>query len=197
MNLPMILGLVFMSMISGIFITKIGYYTPFMIASSLFMSVGAGLLSTFQTDTNHSMWIGYQVIFGLGVGFGMQQSLIAAQTVLKINDVPIGTSVIMFTQTLGGALFISVGQNIFTNRLVSNLVSRVPNVDPGLVLKTGATSLARAIDSKYLSGVLYAYNKALTQTYYVSLAMACLSMIGALGMEWKSVRGKKLETAVA
>ena len=197
MNLPMILGLVFMSMITGIFITKIGYYTPFMIAGSVFTSVGAGLLSTFKTDTNHSMWIGYQVIFGLGMGFGMQQALIAAQTVLHIDDVPIGTSIIMFSQTLGGALFISVGQNIFTNRLLSNLMSRVPNVDPGLVLKTGATSLAHTIDPKYLSGVLFAYNKALTQTYYVSVAMACLSMIGALGMEWKSVKGKKLEAVAA
>ena len=63
------------------------------------------------------------------------------------------------------------------------------------MLKTGATSLRNAVDSDSLEGVLVAYNDALTHTYYVSVAMASLSIIGALGMEWKSVKGKKLEAA--
>jgi len=196
-NLPMILGLVIMSIISGILISKIGYYTPFMIVSSVMMAIGVGLISTWKVNTGHSEWIGYQAIFGFGVGLAMQQSLIAAQTVLHINDVPIGTSVVMFCQTLGGALFISVAQNIFTNRLLSGLAQVVPDLNPGIVLATGATSLKDAIDPKFLGGVLFVYNRALTNTFYISVAMASLSIIGALGMEWKSVKGKKLETVAA
>ena len=192
-NLPMIMGLVIMSVLAGFVITKIGYYTPFMILASIFTAVGAGLLSTFKVDTGHAAWIGYQIIFGFGMGFGMQQTLIAAQTVLHIDDVPIGTSVIMFTQTLGGALMISVAQNIFTNRLLSNLAARVPDVDPKIVLSTGATSLAKAIGAKDLAQVLLAYNSAIMQTWYVSVAMASLTIIGSLLMEWKSVKGKKIE----
>jgi len=196
-NLPMILGLVIMSIISGILISKIGYYTPFMIVSSVMMAIGVGLISTWKVNTGHSEWIGYQAIFGFGVGLAMQQSLIAAQTVLHIDDVPIGTSVVMFCQTLGGALFISVAQNIFTNRLLSGLAQVVPDLNPGIVLATGATSLKDAIDPKFLGGVLFVYNRALTNTFYISVAMASLSIIGALGMEWKSVKGKKLETVAA
>ena len=66
-NLPMILALVIMSVIAGGLVTAIGYYTPFMIASSILMSVGAGLLTTFKVNTGHAEWIGYQVIFGFGV----------------------------------------------------------------------------------------------------------------------------------
>ena len=199
-NLPMILSLVIMSIASGILVTVIGYYTPWMIASSILMSVGVGLLSTWNVNTGHQRWIGYQIIYGFGVGFGMQQSLIAAQTVLDLHDVPIGTSVINFSLTLGGALFISVGQNIFTNRLLINLANTVPNIPEGLVLATGATSLRDAvtqIDPNSLTRVLVAYNDAIDQTFYVSLAMACLSIIGALGMEWRSVKGKKMETVAA
>jgi hypothetical protein len=76
MNLPAILSLVIMSMLSGGLVTVLGYYTPFMIASSVLMSIGAGLLTTFATDTGHAKWIGYQVLFGMGVGLGMQQTLI-------------------------------------------------------------------------------------------------------------------------
>ena len=199
-NLPMILSLVVMSILSGIVITNVGYYTPFMILASIFMSVGAGLLSTFAVGSGHSQWMGYQIIYGFGVGFGMQQALIAAQTVLHIDDVPVGTSIVMFAQTLGGALFISVGQNIFTNRLLGNLAANVPHLDPSIVLRTGATSLKDAIthvNPNYLPNVLISYNKAIDQTFYVSVAMAALSLFGALGVEWKSVKGKKIETVAA
>lgn len=73
MVLPMILSLVLISVVAGIGVTTLGYYAPFMIISSLLMAIGVGLMSTWKSDTNHSMWIGYQVIYGLGVGFGMQQ----------------------------------------------------------------------------------------------------------------------------
>lgn len=100
-----------------------------------------------------------------------------------------------FSLNLGGALFIAVGQNIFTNRLSTNLATNVPILNPSIILKTGATSLRTAVDSGSLQGVLVAYNNALTHAYYVSVAMAVLSIIGALGMEWKSVKGKKVEAA--
>jgi hypothetical protein len=36
---------------SGALITRIGYYTPFMIFGTCLMSIGAGLLTTLQVDT--------------------------------------------------------------------------------------------------------------------------------------------------
>ncbi|KAL9076715.1 MAG: hypothetical protein Q9161_000700 [Pseudevernia consocians] len=194
-NIPMILGLVVVSIISGVIITVLGYYTPFMILSSLLMATGAGLLSTFKVDTGHAMWIGFQAIYGFGVGAGMQQGVIAAQTVCSLNDIPTATAIMNFCLSLGGALLIAVGQNIFTTRLSTNLATNVPILNPAIVLKTGATSLRNAVGSDNIEGVLYAYNDALTDTYYVSVAMASLSIIGALGMEWKSVKGKKIEAA--
>jgi hypothetical protein len=192
MNLPTILGLVIISMMGGVLVTVLGYYTPFMLISSVLMAIGAGLLSTFETDSNSPRWIGYQFLFGAGVGFGMQQTLVAVQTALPAADVPIGTAIMMFTQTLGGALFISVGQNVFTNQLIKNLASVVPDLDSKLVLTVGATELKHAIPAQFLPGVLTAYNLALTQTFYVSVAAGALSIIGAAFVEWKSMKGKQV-----
>ncbi|KAF7309754.1 Major facilitator superfamily transporter [Mycena indigotica] len=195
-NLPMILSLVIASLIAGGVITAVGYYTPFMILSSVLMGVGAGLITTFTaTGTGHSHWIGYQIIYGLGVGFGMQQPIMAAQTVLSLEDIPTGTSLLMFLQTLGGALFVSVGQNVFTNKLVEGL-REIPGVDPTIVLSAGATSLRQRVASELVGAVVEAYNKSLVSAFYVSVAMASLSIIGALGMEWKSVKGKNIEMAM-
>jgi len=197
MNLPAILGLVIISMLAGGLVTALGYYTPFMLTSSVLMAIGAGLLSTLEVDSGSPKWIGYQFIFGAGVGFGMQQTLVAVQTVLPADDIPIGTAIMMFTQTLGGALFISVGQNVFTNQLIKNLASIVPDLDASIVLRTGATELKNAIDPEYLSGVLAAYNQTLTQTFYVSVACGTMSIIGAVFVEWKSMKGKQITMAAA
>ncbi|KAJ7082694.1 major facilitator superfamily domain-containing protein [Mycena belliarum] len=195
-NLPMILSLVISSLIGGAVVTVLGYYTPFMIASSILMAVGAGLITTFRPSTGSARWIGFQVVYGFGVGFGMQQPVIASQTVLSLHDIPIGTSLMMFMQTLGGALFVSVCQNVFTNKLVSGLASQVPGVNPLIVLSAGATSLRSSVDAQSLPAVLSVYNQALISAWYVSVAMACLSIVGALAMEWKSIKGKKIEMAM-
>jgi hypothetical protein len=48
-----------------------------------------------------------------------------------------------------------------------------------------------------LPEILKAYNHALTQCFYPSVAMAILGFIGSLGMEWASVKGKKIEVGAA
>jgi len=197
MNIPMVLTLVIVSILSGVVVTILGYYAPLMIASSIFTAIGVGLMYTFTPESNHAYWIGYQAIAGIGIGLGMQQPLIAVQTVLDISVVPIGTSVIIFLQTLGGALFVSVGQNIFSNKLVEGLKQYAPGIDPNIVLSTGATSIQQTIDKADLHGVTLAYNNALTQTFLVAAVMAALTIIGSATIEWKSVKGKKVEVAAA
>ncbi|KAI9730555.1 MAG: hypothetical protein M1834_005796 [Cirrosporium novae-zelandiae] len=190
MSIPLVLSLVIGSILAGFLVTKIGYYVPFMYIGSVLMSIGAGLLTTFTINTGHPKWIGYQVVFGFGIGLAMQQASVAAQTVLSKKDVSVGASMMFFAQSLGGALFVSVGENVFTNHLIAGL-KNIPNIDPDVVVNAGATSLKDVISAKYLDLVLSAYNHALSQAFKVALGAACASIVGALGMEWKSVRGRK------
>lgn len=44
--------------------------------------------------------------------------------------------------------------------------------------------------------VISAYNRALTHCFYASLAMALLGVVASFGMEWVSVKGKKIEVGV-
>ena len=191
MCLPMILALVIANILSGVGTTVVGYYTPFYYASVVLSAIGAGLLTTWTTSTGASEWIGYQVIYGLGVGFGMQQALITIQAVLPLKDVPTGTALAMFCQTFGGALFVSVAQNIFNNRLTTEILKDVNGLDPNIILHVGATSLRDQIPKALLPGVQHAYNTALTNTWYIAVAMVCLSAISAVFVEWKSVKGMK------
>ncbi|KAI8210000.1 Aspyridones efflux protein [Colletotrichum sp. SAR 10_76] len=140
MNLPMLGGVVIFSLVAGALVTLWGYYTPWMILGSMLMATGYGLISTFKPDTPEGLWIGFQIIAGTGVGFGMQQPLMAVQVVLDAADVPTGTAIIIFSQTIGGAIFVAIGQMAFTNKLVDSVREYVPGVDPATVIASGVTA---------------------------------------------------------
>ncbi|KAF7316043.1 Major facilitator superfamily transporter [Mycena indigotica] len=194
-TVPMILSLVIGAFLSGAIVTVTGLYAPWMWVSTALMTIGAGLISTFSVTTPHPRWIGYQVIYGLGVGFGMQQPLIAVQAVLPLEDIPTGTSVVMFLQTLGSALFISVGTNVFTTNLVSGITRSVPGISPLAVVSAGATDLRHIVDPRYLPAVLEVYNHALTKAFEVSIVLGGLSLFGAALMEWRNIKRTQISVA--
>lgn len=190
MILPIMISLVIGGIVAGVLVSKIGYYTPFMILSTVFTSIGIGLVTTFTKETGHAKWIGYQVLYGFGLGSGTQHAHMAAQTVLPALDVPIGAAIILFAQSLGGAIFIAVGQNIFANGLASRMVN-IPEIDASILQDLGATTLRKYIhSSEILNRVLEEYNDALVETFQVALALSCLGLLGALAMEWRSVKDK-------
>jgi len=194
MNLPMLISVVVMSVFAGAAVTVWGYYTPFMLVAVVFTTVGYGLLTTFTPATPSPVWIGYQILAGVGIGLGMQQPLMAVQTVLDISDVPTGTAVVVFMQTLGGALFVSIAQNVFTNKLVAYVGEYAPAFgDPLAILAIGATSVKKLPPGEILDGVIQAYNDSLTKTFVVFTALSGVAIIGAVFTEWKSVKGKKVE----
>ncbi|KAF7122680.1 hypothetical protein CNMCM5793_000790 [Aspergillus hiratsukae] len=195
MNLPMLLGTVLMSLLSGVMVSTIGYYTPFMLIASVIMTIGSGMLSTLKVDSGHAVWIGYQALAGIGIGLGLQQAMIVVQTAVQAADVPSATSIVMFSQTLGGALFVSIGQNVFQNQLYKNLAVEAPTVDAVQVAGTGATMLRHVVAEDVLPAVLVAYSNAITESFYVAVAMSAVSIVGAIPVQWLSVKGKKIELA--
>ena len=190
MNLPVLFALFLGTVFSGIFVKKVGYYVPPMLASSIMAPIGLGLLTTFTPYTGHAKWIGYQALFGLGLGVGMQQPNMAAQTVLARKDVPTGVSLSFFAQQLGGSLFVSIGQNVLVNKLVSGL-SDVPNFNPAVVVNTGATEIKNVVGAQNLPMVKAAYNHAIMGVFDVALALSCMTILASLAMEWRNIKSQK------
>lgn len=117
-SIPLILTMTVGIMVSGGLTTNFGYYMPYVYANVVLTSVGTGLITTLTPGTGTGKWIGYQIVFGFGYGLAFQLPQIAAQAVLPLADVAQGVAITFFAETLGGALFVSVGNNIFNNELV-------------------------------------------------------------------------------
>lgn len=185
--LPLVISLVVASIFTGILTSRTGYYTPFLIVGICFAAVGAGVLTTLKVDASTGQWIGYQILYGLGLGACFQAPSMAAQTVLPRDEVAIGASLMLFSQTLFGAIFVSVGQNVLYSQLAKRLAG-ILSITPQQIESAGVTGLFSIIPPQYHTKVLGAYNGSLRICFQVALVMACLTVIGGLSMEWRSVK---------
>ncbi len=79
-------------------------------------------------------------------------------------------------------MFISIGQNVFANKLAEDLAQSLPNLDPNIVLQTGATSLQKTISPADLPLVLLAYNNAITRVFRVSTGVAGFESYWSFGV---------------
>ncbi|KAL2850194.1 major facilitator superfamily domain-containing protein [Aspergillus pseudoustus] len=194
MNIPLLLSLVIGSMMSGILVSKlVGYPSPFMIISSILMTVGAGLLNTFTVATGHAKWIAYQVLFGIGLGLGMQQGATAVQTVVLKTDVPSVLSLLFFCQQLGGSIALAIAQKIVSGKLVSGLHASLPGVDASTIVSSGATQLRSMVPTESLATLLRIYNEAVTTSFYLTAATSAVTFLVACFVVPRSVLKTKRE----
>lgn len=190
--LPLLIAVVVSSIASGGLISVIGFYTPILIFCMALFAIGSGLITTFDLGTPFGKWFGFQVIAGAGIGAGFQGGILVVQTVLPLSDVPVGTTAVSFCQQLGGALFVSVAQTLFSNGLVSGLQKYAPKLDPMIFLHSGATSVRPILSQLHaedqLEDVLKAYVEGLSNCFWISVACAIGAFIAACTLQWKNVK---------
>ena len=189
-TIPLVLSLVVMGIVGAIFTERVGYYVPAMLLSPCLCAVGGGMLSALTPSAGSSHWIGYQVIYGFGIGCGFQTSTLAPQNVLSRADVPLGMALMFFMQQLGGSVFLSVGQNIFSSQLVDS-ISGIAGLNTEAIINAGATAYRNVVPLGDLTTVINAYSYALTRVFILTTALSACMILGAGIVEWKSIKGKK------
>lgn len=150
------------------------------------------MLYTLAVDTSSGKWIGYQILAGFGAGCGVQIPFVAVQVVLSSKDMPSGNAITIFFNSLGGAISISIAQNIFQNGLYKYVPIYAPNVSSETVIGAGATYLREVISDADLPGVLQAYTLSIDNAFIISIATGGIAVCCACFVESKSVKGKKL-----
>ncbi|KAJ5586969.1 uncharacterized protein N7459_002734 [Penicillium hispanicum] len=189
--IPSILSQLFTAVISGAMIGKFGYYLPWAVGCGILTSIANGLISTFTPDTPPGKWIGYQILLGVGRGAGFQTPIIAVQNTLPQTQVSVAMSILIFTQTLSGALFLTFADVIFSAGLKSLIPQDAPSVDPQVIISAGATGVRNAVSSGALPGVMKAYTGSIDHVFYMAASLGVVCTAFAFGMGWKDVRKKK------
>ncbi|PMD31482.1 MFS general substrate transporter [Hyaloscypha variabilis F] len=187
-NLPLILAITLATIVSGVGITVTGRPMPFMIVAGVLSTVGVGLLFTLTIGSSSAKWIGYQVIAGLGLGLGFQVPVSAVQATLPQIDIPSGSAMIIFVQTIGGAFLVSAGEAAFESVLTKKLRQTDPSVDPLKVIGTGATDVRSTFAAKDIPFILRAYVDGIQTAFIVAIALAAACTVISFGTRWRKLQ---------
>ncbi|KAJ5309203.1 Major facilitator superfamily domain general substrate transporter [Penicillium antarcticum] len=191
--LPITLGIVLFTMVSGTLISVLGYYLPFLLAGGVISSIGYGLLSTLSPTTPIAKWIGYQVLYGVGSGCTTAAPYIAIQSLVAPEQIPLAMAIIIFWQNIGAATSLIAANAIFSNSLRSELQKRVAqiSVSPDTIINVGVRSIRDLVSGSELTAVLAAYAKSIDKVMYLGIAVSIAVLVFSPGLGWKDIRKVK------
>ena len=106
-------------------------------------------------------------------------------------------SLVIFSQTLGGAIFLTLAETDFSSSLTKGLKAFAPDISVETVIAAGASAVREVVPKPELASVLLAYNQAIRHAFYLAAGCASATLIFCWGMGWKSVKKAKVANTEA
>lgn len=153
--------------------------------------IASGILTTLDLDEGKVKVIAVLGFLGFAIGLGIISPIHAVSTILKPNEVSIGTAITGFGGGMGSALFISASATLFQSRLVKDISLYAPGTNATAISHAGLSDIRNLVGKDRLAAVLSGYDHAVVQTLYLPLALAILTLVGSASMEWSSVKRRQ------
>ncbi|MER5551377.1 MDR family MFS transporter [Streptomyces sp. NPDC002793] len=192
MSLPMIGGLLVSSTVAGQLISATGKWKIYLIAGSVVMTAGLGMLSTIDADTHFGLLSLYMALMGIGVGMLMQNLVLAAQNDVPAHELGAATSVLSFFRSLGGTIGTSVLGAILANQVASEMSKGL--AESGIPAAGGGGGHGSAVpDMTTLPEpmkniVEHAYGVATGDLFLVATPFAFLALLAVLFIKEKPLK---------
>lgn len=188
MTLPMIAGNLFGSVFSGQLISRFGRWKIFLVVGAVLNVAALGLLGTMSHDTNY--WILATGMFfnGLGMGFMVQNLVLAVQNTVKVTDIGTASSSVAFFRSVGGAAGVAALGAMLSDKvgvLVQDALRTANLISPdgsGGIAAGGASlnlsSMPPAVRAMYetafgdATGVVF-----MTSAFVAVVALVCILLI--------------------
>jgi EmrB/QacA subfamily drug resistance transporter len=119
--LPMMVGLIGTSIVSGIVISRTGKYKIFPIAGTVITGVVMFCMTTLSASTPIWLICVFLFVFGAGLGLIMQVVVLIVQNSVPAEQVGTATSTNNYFREVGSALGVAVFGALFTSRLSEKL----------------------------------------------------------------------------
>ena len=183
--LPMMVGLIGTSILSGTLITKTGRYRAFPIIGTIV--VGIAMLGMTSLAASTPIWLicVYLFVFGAGLGLIMQVVVLVAQNAVPPEQVGTATSTNNYFREVGASLGVAVFGALFTSRLTDALTDVFRGAGGSA---TDAASASSSIDPTSLSklpqavqdGIVNAYADSLSPVFWYLLPFIAAALVLAL-----------------
>jgi EmrB/QacA subfamily drug resistance transporter len=185
--MPMMLGMLVTSVVSGRLISRWGRYRPFPITGSLLMTIGLLLMSRLSIDMSVWETSADALVLGLGMGMIMQVLILAVQNSVAYEHLGVATSGATLFRAIGGALGVAVFGAIFAHALQAQLSAALP---PGTAFPSAAGPAAlAALPPEIRAAYLAAIVAALRLVFQMAAAVAALGFLLTLNLREVPLRG--------
>jgi EmrB/QacA subfamily drug resistance transporter len=179
--LPLMAGLLIVSIGSGQIISKTGRYRFWPIAGTAMMTLGLYLLSLMGVHTPSLLDSLYMLVLGMGIGGVMQVLVIIVQNAVPHGELGVATSGATFFRSIGGSFGTAIFGAIFANVLVGNLAKHLHGVHlPAGFSSADATPallshLPAAVHTAFVSG----YAESIQTVFIVAVPIAALAFLAS------------------
>ena len=193
-TLPMVIGLLTMSMSSGVIVGRTGRYKIFPVAGTAVMAIGFFLLSRMGSDTSTLLQSLYLVVLGAGIGMCMQVLVLIVQNTVDFSDLGVATSGVTFFRTIGSSFGAAVFGSLFNNFLHSRLA-------PAMVSSGAPREAAQSPDALHklspemAAPIAAAYADALDLVFLYAAPVAVVGFVLALTLKQVPLRNYAVSTA--
>lgn len=186
LTIPLMIGLMGMSIGSGRVITRTGRYKVFPVVGLVVVTVGLGLFSLLGVDTPLPVAGIYMLVLGAGLGMVMQVLVLAVQNAVAHRDLGTATSAATFFRSMGGALGVAVFGALLSNRLGQHIPDRLAAA--GVGVPTGGSSsdllgtpdAIAALPGPVRDAVLGGFADSLSDIYTAAIPIALLGFVVVL-----------------
>jgi EmrB/QacA subfamily drug resistance transporter len=136
--IPLSLGWVCASFVSGQLVSRTGRYRVFPLIGSTLVLAGMLLLTGLGTGSSRAVVSADLVVIGIGMGTMFQTYVIATQNAVAVTDLGVATASIQFFRSMGGSLAVAAFGAMLTSGLPAG-------VDPDRLVGVPAAALADAL----------------------------------------------------
>ncbi|MDP9117498.1 MAG: MFS transporter, partial [Actinomycetota bacterium] len=194
--LPLLMGLLVMSISSGRYISRTGQYRWFPLAGTALVTTGLVLLTRLGAHTPLPVVGVYILVFGAGLGLFMQVLTLVVQNAVPMRLMGVGTSAVTFFRSMGGAIGASALGAVLTARIATEFVRYVPPADLAhgakvtqLIQSPAALNALRHTNPALHEGIIQAYSHAIDTVFLIAVPVSVLSVIAALFIKQTQLRG--------
>lgn len=194
--IPMTIASVVGIIITGFSITAWGHYVPFMWAGPLVFMTGSVLFHLLEPSSTQAQYLGYQIITGLGFGLSIHVSLIAVQVVSLPEDMPSACVTELLSGQIGGAVGVSIAQNLFLSTLREELRQIVSPEEAVTFANSGLKAMVetmKTLEVGMREQFRHALNNSVTTAFVVPIAVTALAEVASWFIERRTVDVSKPE----
>ncbi|MFI8340078.1 DHA2 family efflux MFS transporter permease subunit [Streptomyces sp. NPDC085639] len=179
--LPMVIGMLISSTVSGQIVSRTGRWKVFPIAGTGVTAIGLLLLHQLhRTSSTWEMSV-YFFVFGAGLGLVMQVLVLVVQNSVSYADLGVATSGATFFRSIGASFGVAIFGTVFTNQLDDKLATALA----GVTLPAGASIAQLEADPRAISAlpsglqpqVLDAYATAITDVFLYAVPIVLVAFV--------------------